>query len=778
MQSERERKFQSGRARLWNGSFTILGHNITFEKAKRVLQGTSAAALSLVVLGACGANNTPTPTEETSNVQEMDDGQEDDVQQEESWKLAFDILGDRVSGIDFQNHLPTLEDLLDELKSKYDTYEGDVVTHTSEDGTETQWTSEEDLKKAEEAGLVDEPVGTEKTDIPTDSYVDNNGKTVTSDVFVAPDGSVWANKEQYDEFVAGQGQGEKVIDEGEGWRDPETGEVWASKEEYDKFKASNNGQTVTPVAPEDSQPGVKKDELGGYVNEDGYYIVGNEAYISKEEYLDLLKNEGTVIPVDSKGEQNPSNTITDSQDTIQRDELGGYYNEEGYYVVGEMAYESKEDYLAISGQTTDNGQFNQDDNFYEEEAPVQKDELGGYYTQDGYYVVDGNYYASKETYLAINGQTTDNDQFNQDDNFYEEEAPVQKDELGGYYTQDGYYVVDGNYYASKETYLAINGQTTENDQFNQGTGSSYEEESTVQKDELGGYYTQDGFYVVDGDYYASKETYLEIIGLTSNSNNYTAFSSQSLEEESSVTTDELGGYVNEDGYYIVDGFAYESKEDYIASIQPATASETQAPTEQVEKDELGGYVNEEGYYIVDGVAYGSKEAYVALNQEKTTAETQKEEQQQTIVTDELGGYVSEDGYYVVDGTYYESKEAYLATLNTDPSLTSEETGNTQEYTAEIVYDELGGYVSEDGYYIVAEGAYPSKLDYLEIEGKLDELGGYMGNDEHYYVIKGEQNGKYESKDAYIAMLEAAKENSTAETTSEQLEEGVQKVLKR
>ncbi len=480
----------------------------------------SAVIAAVTIAGSVGAaqlshNDATIPVEPPSITQDLNSGEYTGQDSSQVQGDVMGILADEYDGIDttMSNNMKTEAQIAESLGA---TYKGETVK--SEDGT--LWVSEGDKQAAEEAGIADAPVGTEKV-----TYGDKTFPAKDGTLFLTQaDADAWNAQLEANQKTGGETENRVVETEGNFYTAPD-GSVWQNKEQYDDFLKSNNGTKEETI--ENGQV-VGSDMQGGYQDPNG------EWWTSKKEYDEYYSGLNGIINSPESGIG--AGTIVNDEENIQKDQYGGYTDSEGYYHAADgYVYTDLSNYLDTLNDNQNNYNNTYEDNYYNQytdvggsdyEENIQKDQYGGYVGEDGYYHASNGYaYATLQDYLndIASLQSTAN-----------YSAPAANEEASSYV------VNDGNAESNVE-----NLENTVTTGTEVGTGET--EETTVvtesQQDE------------------EKTETYEE--------------ETVETKEESTITYDEYGGYVGEDGFYHAkNGFIYVSLQDYLDEIMYGGLEET------------------------------------------------------------------------------------------------------------------------------------------------------------------------------------------------------------
>ena len=429
----------------------------------------------------------------------------------------FGILADglEIDGLGMKNDMLTIEEQAQKIAEEMGaTYDGPSYDVTDKDGNTQSWVSEDDYKKAVDAGLEDAPVGTEKVTYEDDVFVaddgtpfgtaadrdawnaylkqQNSGKSDTvieteGNVYVAEDGTVWASKEDADAYKNSQNgtatavtDGE-VVEAGEGYRDPE-GNYWTSEAEYQAYISGANNITGG------------NNVVGGsdviYEDDNLYHAPDGSVWASEAEYQAYISNTNNVVGGDN---------VVGGSDVI-------YENDNFYHAPDGSVWASEAEY-----QDYINSQNSMSATFVQNTSTSSQTQEPQIETKDNFYhAPDGSVWASEAEYQAfVNSQQSEDTVSAQ---ALVQEAPVQEaatQEQQVEATDNFYYAPDGSVWASEADYNAFVNSAVEETQ--EVVESSVEEEkkSDIVLDEYGGYIDPEtGFYCVDGEYYATKADYI------------------------------------------------------------------------------------------------------------------------------------------------------------------------------------------------------------------------------------------------------------------------------
>ncbi len=396
-----------------------------WQKGVLLLAGTASVA---ALVTACNSNKTDEPTiPVTPDTQQTDtaDGGED-VEETDDFSLLADELG--ITGLGMTNDMPTIEEVEESLNQQLggNTYTGPIYT----DDTGTAWTSEEDAKKAEDAGLSDAKDGASTV-------------TVASGYYDPISGFTFETKEDADAYNAAQKQGDKeqIVDyEGDFFQAPD-GTLWTSEEEYQK--SLQDSTTITPV-----ENGEIVQQGEGFLDPDG----GGFYWESEQDYWDY-KNSQDVIYTPNDGTSAPEYEGTG--DTIVE---GNYYKDpEGNYWASEEEYREyigatnarsasySEDIDTYSDDSSVYDDSYEDTTVYEDTTTYEDVET----TDDYFHAPDGSVWLDEQSWLDFTNSS--NEEYVEDASEEVVEETVQQ---GDQTVSDNYYQdPEGNIWASEADYI-------------------------------------------------------------------------------------------------------------------------------------------------------------------------------------------------------------------------------------------------------------------------------------------------------------------------------------
>lgn len=360
----------------------------------RSFGAVTIAAVSIVtLLSACGGNKTSEvlPEEPQKIEQTVQDNTTPEIENDE--ELEFSFLADRlnIEGLKISDYLtPKIEAELAASSKDYGTNIDPNTVYTAPDknGVNTPWISQEEADE-----------------------FNNNSVTFDQNVFIAPDGSAWENKEAYDRYVNGSKE-EEVSYEDNIYTASDGTPFWTREERDEYERYLRDGDTIHY----DDDDEYQEDMRPGYY--DGMYYTGAIRYGGTDEWFQSKKDYEDSLNADDY--DHSSDYDYDDEEDLK----AGYYD--GYYYTGAIRYggtdqwfQSKKDYEnSLIDENINNNSNNSGTNDSDYSDVVYES------------AIDGTIFATEADRDAYDNYLRGN---NNSDNNYEEE--ITEDEL--YYASDG-----------------------------------------------------------------------------------------------------------------------------------------------------------------------------------------------------------------------------------------------------------------------------------------------------------------------------------------------------